>query len=96
MSSSPVRTPYLLTAGGILGSAVEAARLLEADGLHLGCGQLPHRKAPGQAYLSSLCGRVPVLFTLEEHTIVGGFGGAVCEYRLRPDRPAPRGGAIWA
>ena len=29
--------------------------------------------------MAELCKRVPVLFTLEEHTIVGGFGGALSE-----------------
>ena len=33
---------------------------------------------------------MPVLFTLEEHTIVGGFGGAVCEYICGLTGPRPR------
>ena len=86
----PGTDAYLLTAGGILGSAVEAARLLEADGLHLGVASFPTVKPLDEAYLSSLCGRVPVLFTLEEHTIVGGFGGAVCEYVCGLTGPRPR------
>ena len=86
----PGTDAYLLTAGGFLGSAVEAARLLEADGLHLGVASFPTVKPLDEAYLSSLCGRVPVLFTLEEHTIVGGFGGAVCEYVCGLTGPRPR------
>ena len=81
---------YILTAGGILGSAVEAARLLEADGLHIGVASFPTVKPLDEAYLAALCGRVPVLFTLEEHTIVGGFGGAVCEYVCGLTGPRPR------
>ena len=69
---------------------MEAARLLEADGLHLGVASFPTVKPLDEAYLSSLCGRVPVLFTLEEHTIVGGFGGAVCEYVCGLTGPRPR------
>ena len=64
-----------------------------ADGSLAGyrCGQaLEQFPGTDEAYLSSLCGRVPVLFTLEEHTIVGGFGGAVCEYICGLTGPRPR------
>ena len=64
--------------------------LLEADGLRIGVASFPTVKPLDEAYLSSLCGRVPVLFTLEEHTIVGGFGGAVCEYVCGLTGPRPR------
>lgn len=43
-----------------------------------------------EAYLSSPVRRGAVLFTLEEHTIVGGFGGAVCEYVCGLTGPRPR------
>ncbi len=70
---------YILTAGGILPSAVEAAQLLAERGFSVGVSSFPTVKPLDEAYLLTLCQRVPVLFTLEEHTIVGGFGGAVCE-----------------
>ncbi|MEG2208505.1 MAG: transketolase C-terminal domain-containing protein [Clostridia bacterium] len=71
---------YLLTTGGILGSAIEAAELLKAQGFDVGVASFPTVKPLDEAYLAALCEKVPTLFTLEEHTIVGGFGGAVCEY----------------
>jgi transketolase len=70
---------YILTAGGILASAVEARQLLAEHGYNVGIASFPTVKPMDEAYLQSLCERVPVLFTLEEHTILGGFGGAVCE-----------------
>lgn len=70
---------YILTAGGILGSAVQAAEILKSQGYSIGVASFPTVKPIDEAYLCSLCEKVPVLFTLEEHTIVGGFGGAVCE-----------------
>ena len=70
---------YILTAGGILPSAVEAAKLLAQRGFSVGVASFPTVKPIDEAYLAELSGKVPVLFTLEEHTIVGGFGGAVCE-----------------
>ena len=70
---------YILTAGGILPSAVEAAKLLAQRGYSVGVASFPTVKPIDETYLKTLCAKVPVLFTLEEHTIVGGFGGAVCE-----------------
>jgi len=83
------RDAYILTAGGILSSAVEARKLLADRGLDVGVASFPTVKPIDQAYLTELSERVPVLFTLEEHTIVGGFGGAVCETvaGLRGKRP---------
>ncbi len=70
---------YILTAGGILGSAMDAAERLKEKGFQVGVASFPTVKPLDVDYLQSLCDKVPVLFTLEEHTIVGGFGGAVCE-----------------
>lgn len=70
---------YILTAGGILPSALEAADLLATRGISVGVASFPTVKPLDEEYVASLCKRVKVLFTLEEHTIVGGFGGAVCE-----------------
>ena len=70
---------YILTAGGILSSAIEAEKLLRDRGFSVGVASFPTVKPIDADYLERLCHQVPVLFTLEEHTIVGGFGSAVCE-----------------
>jgi len=70
---------YILTAGGILSSAIEAQKLLKEHGFDVGVASFPTVKPIDAAYITSLCEKVPLLVTLEEHTIVGGFGGAVCE-----------------
>ncbi|NLV58481.1 MAG: transketolase [Clostridiales bacterium] len=70
---------YILTAGGILGSALEAAELLGEKGYSVGVASFPTVKPIDETYLAKLCNQVPLLFTLEEHTVLGGFGGAVCE-----------------
>ncbi|MCL1855277.1 MAG: transketolase [Clostridia bacterium] len=70
---------YILTAGGILDSAMEAAKLLEKKGFQVGVLSFPTVKPIDEKAIASLCGRASLLFTLEEHTILGGFGGAVCE-----------------
>ncbi len=81
---------YILTAGGILGSAVDAAKRLEAQGLSVGVASFPTIKPLDEAYLRDISARVPILFTLEEHTILGGFGGAVCEAVCGMTGPRPR------
>ena len=70
---------YILTAGGILSSAIEARALLKDHGFSVGVASFPTVKPIDTAFIEALCAKVPVLFTLEEHTVVGGFGGAVCE-----------------
>lgn len=75
----PGTDAYILTAGGILGSAADAAERLKREGISVGVASFPTVKPLDEAYLSAICQRVHTLFTLEEHTIMGGFGGAVCE-----------------
>ena len=70
---------YILTTGGILPSALQAAEALGKEGRSVGVASFPTVKPLDERYLAALCERVPLLVTLEEHTIVGGFGGAVCE-----------------
>lgn len=85
----PGTDAYILTAGGILGSAIDAAQRLKREGISVGVASFPTVKPLDEAYLSAICQRVHTLFTLEEHTIVGGFGGAVCEAvcGMRGQRP---------
>ena len=71
---------YILTAGGIMESGMEAAKSLEEKGFSVGLASFPTIKPLDTEYLAGLCQKVSTLFTLEEHTIIGGFGGAVCEF----------------
>ncbi len=71
---------FILTAGGILPDAIQASKILAQAGKSVGVASFPTIKPLDEAYLAELCKKVPVLFTAEEHTIVGGFGGAVCEF----------------
>ena len=71
---------YILTAGNILPSAIDAAKLLGEQGLSIGVASFPTVKPLDEAYLASVCEQTDLIFTLEEHTVMGGFGGAVCEY----------------
>ena len=55
-------------------------QLLKEKNLSVGVASFPTVKPLDEKYLDHVCEKVDTIFTLEEHTILGGFGGAVCEY----------------
>lgn len=69
----------LLSAGGILTQTVQAADLLEARGISAEVVSFPCIKPIDTAAITDLCTRFRHIVTVEEHTIVCGFGSAVCE-----------------
>ncbi|MGN0971959.1 MAG: transketolase C-terminal domain-containing protein, partial [Aristaeellaceae bacterium] len=69
----------LLSAGGILTQTVSAARLLQEQGVSAEVVSFPCLKPIDREKLIELAGRFRHLVTVEEHSIVGGFGSAVCE-----------------
>lgn len=75
----PGQDAMILTAGGILKSAMDAAALLEEKGLRVGVASFPTLKPLDEGYLKAMAQKVDTVFTLEEHQVLGGLGGAVCE-----------------
>ncbi len=73
------RDAVLLSTGGILKNAQEAGRALAADGLRVGLYSMPSIKPLDRALLERLAVETPLIVTIEEHTSVGGLGGAVAE-----------------
>lgn len=69
----------LLSAGGILTQTVGAARLLAEEGVHAEVVSFPCIKPIDREKLEELSRRFRHIVTVEEHSVVGGFGGAVCE-----------------
>ncbi|MBQ6173647.1 MAG: transketolase [Clostridia bacterium] len=69
----------ILSAGGILTQTAEAARLLAERGVSAEVVSFPCVKPMDAEAVAGLCRRFRHLFTVEEHTVVGGFGSAVCE-----------------
>ena len=69
----------LLSAGGILSQTMAAAALLEQEGIHAGVYSFPTIKPLDEALIKGLAKALPLLVTVEEHTILGGLGGAVAE-----------------
>lgn len=69
----------ILSAGGILTQTAEAARLLAEKGISAEVVSFPCVKPLDSEAVAALCRRFRCLVTVEEHTVVGGFGSAVCE-----------------
>ena len=69
----------LLSAGGILTQTVSAAKLLEEKGVSAEVVSFPCIKPIDRDKLLELAGRFRHIVTVEEHSVVGGFGSAVCE-----------------
>lgn len=69
----------LLSAGGILTQTAQAAELLARAGVSAEVVSFPCLKPLDTERIADLCGRFAHLVTVEEHTVIGGLGGAVCE-----------------
>ena len=69
----------LLSAGGILTQTLGAADLLAEQGVSAEVVSFPCVKPIDKDKLAELMGRFRHVVTVEEHSIVGGFGSAVCE-----------------
>ncbi|MBQ8653387.1 MAG: transketolase, partial [Clostridia bacterium] len=69
----------LLSAGGILTQTVSAGRMLAEKGVSAEIVSFPCLKPIDRDKLIELAGRFRHIVTVEEHSIVGGFGSAVCE-----------------
>ena len=69
----------ILSAGGILTQAVDAADRLAAKGISARVVSFPCLKPIDTETVKELLDSYRCIVTAEEHTIVGGFGSAVCE-----------------
>ena len=72
----------LLTAGGMLPVALQAANALAEDGIESEVVSVHTLKPLDTDAICELATRFPVVVTCEEHTILGGLGGAVAEVLL--------------
>lgn len=59
--------------------ALDAAKLLEADGISARVINMPTIKPLDTAIIEQAARETGAIVTVEEHSIIGGLGGAVCE-----------------
>ena len=69
----------MLSAGGILTQTAEAAEILAEKNISAEVVSFPCIKPMDRETVRRLTERFPVLMTVEEHNVTGGFGSAVCE-----------------
>jgi transketolase len=65
--------------GAILGEALKAAELLEAQGIRAGVVSMPTLKPLDAQAVLDVAGRSRWIVTVEEHSLLGGLGSAVAE-----------------
>ena len=81
----------LISTGQQTARCVEAAALLAADGIEAGVLHVPSIKPVDEAAIAAFAATVPVVVTVEEHTVIGGLGGLVAEIVTSHDpRPVIR------
>jgi len=82
------RDVCLLATGVIASTALEAAQLLDAKGLSAQVVSMPTVKPLNSAMLSEIFDCFPLVATMEEHGLIGGFGAAVAEWLADRETPA--------
>ena len=70
----------IIATGRMVGEALKAAELLEAEGLSAGVIDMHTVKPLDEALVAGLAARHRHLFTAEEHNVIGGLGSAVAEW----------------
>jgi transketolase len=78
----------ILSSGPILFRALEAVRLLEVEGVSARLAHLPTVKPLDEELVLATARQTGALVTVEEHSVVGGFGSAVAETLAR-QAPTP-------
>lgn len=79
----------LLATGNILPSALKAAELLEAEGVSCQVVSFHTVKPLDEELLHKVFSSFQVVVTMEEHSLLGGLGGAVAEWAAdHPGHPA--------
>jgi 1-deoxy-D-xylulose-5-phosphate synthase len=70
----------LLAVGELVAPAFHAATTLAGEGIHCEVVNMRFVKPLDNALLDEIAERFPYVVTLENNSVVGGFGSAVCEY----------------
>jgi transketolase len=81
----------LVSTGQQTARTIAAAELLGDDGISAGVLHVPSIKPVDEAAIAAAAASVPIVVTVEEHTVIGGLGGLVAEIVTANDpRPVIR------
>ena len=79
----------LLSTGAMLPAVMEAAEILTAQGLRPAVYSFPSVKPLDTEVVAQLLGDFRIVATVEEHSVLGGLGGSVAEFKAdHPKMPA--------
>jgi transketolase len=76
----------MLVTGGLLGNALIAAENLHANGIDVRVLSVPTIRPLDSAAVLDAARETNALFTIEEHSVVGGLGGAVAEILMEDNQ----------
>ncbi|QPH52610.1 transketolase family protein [Pontivivens ytuae] len=76
------RDVCLLSTGNMLPEVLEAADLLEKEGISASVASFHTVKPLDEVYLATAFADHPLIVTVEEHSVIGGFGAAVAEWLI--------------
>lgn len=80
----------VVTTGVMLKTAVDAAQMLADENINITVLHMPTIKPIDKDCLLKYAEQIPVIVTLEEHTIIGGLGSAVIEIIAEANLPNPK------
>ena len=69
----------ILATGSIVTEAIEAANILKQKGINASVFSCPVIKPRADKAIKDIIANFDAIITLEEHTVVGGFGSSVAE-----------------
>ncbi len=85
---SPGEDATLIVSGGIISMGKQAVELLKGKNIHIALYSMPTIKPIDKKKLLAVGAGKKAVFTLEEHSIIGGLGSAVSEiYAETPNTP---------
>jgi transketolase C-terminal domain/subunit len=77
----------LIATGNILGNALKATDELQKQGVSTRLISMPFVKPIDREAVLSAAGATRALFTVEEHSLIGGLGSAVAEVLVESGKP---------
>jgi len=80
----------LISTGGILDNTFKARKALNEVGLNIGLYSMHTIKPFDIEIVKDIAKKVKLIVTIEEHTIIGGLGGAVSEILAQIPQPGAR------
>jgi transketolase len=80
----------IIANGTMVHESLEAAKLLEADGKSVGVINMHTLKPLDTAAIDAAMAASKVLVTVEEHSVIGGLGSAVAEYKASKKAAPPQ------